>query len=170
MHLNEDSCIFEPVDKDGQPVRPGERAAKMYVTPLFNHAQPLIRYELTDEVTLIGEPCPCGSGLGRIDDIQGRADDVFRYPNGAVVHPLAFRSPLGRERNILEYQVRQTNRGATIAIRVQGQVETEALRRRLELELASLGLRNPAVTIEVVSQFDRQQTGKLKRFFPLPGA
>jgi len=168
LHLNEDSCIFEPLDKDAQPVRPGEHAVKMYVTPLFNHVQPLIRYELTDEVTLIGEPCPCGSVLRRIGDIQGRADDVFMYPNGAAVHPLAFRSPLGRERNILEYQVRQTERGATIAIRAQGQVETEALKRRLELELAKLGLHNPEVTIEVVSQFDRQQTGKLKRFFPWP--
>jgi hypothetical protein len=86
------------------------------------------------------------------------------------VHPLAFRSPLGRERNILEYQVQQTERGATIAIRAQGQVETEALKRRLELELVKLGLHNPEVTIEVVSQLDRQQTGKLKRFFPSPSA
>ena len=142
----------------------------MYVTPLFNHVQPLIRYELTDEVTLIGEPCPCGSVLRRIDDIQGRADDVFTYPNGGAVHPLAFRSPLGRERNILEYQVRQTERGATIAIRTQGQVEIEELKERLELELAKLGLHNPEVTIEVVNQFDRQRTGKLKRFFPSPSA
>jgi phenylacetate-coenzyme A ligase PaaK-like adenylate-forming protein len=119
----------------------------MYVTPLFNHVQPLIRYELTDEVTLIGEPCPCGSVLRRIDDIQGRADDVFIYPNGGAVHPLAFRSPLGRERNILEYQVRQTERGATIAIRTQGQVEIEELKGRLELELAKLGLHNPALCV-----------------------
>jgi phenylacetate-CoA ligase len=170
LHLNEDSCIFEPVDKDGQPVGPGEHAAKMYVTPLFNHVQPLIRYELTDEVTLIDEPCSCGSVLRRIDDIQGRADDVFIYPNGVVVHPIAFRSPLGREHNILEYQVRQTERGATITIRAQGQLNMEALKRRLEQELVRLGLQNPAVTIEVVSQFDRSATGKLKRFFPSTGA
>lgn len=168
LHLNEDSCIFEPVDKDGQPVGEGERAAKMYVTPLVNHVQPLIRYELTDEVTLIDEACPCGSALRRIDDIQGRADDIFTYPNTVVVHPIAFRSPLGRERNILEYQVRQTERGAAISIRPKGRVETEALERQIEFNLAELGLQNPTVTIEVVGQFDRQLTGKLKRFFPLP--
>lgn len=72
MHLGEDTAIFELVDTAGNRVPPGVRAAKMYVTNLYNHVQPLIRYELTDEAILIDEPCPCGSALRRIDDIQGR--------------------------------------------------------------------------------------------------
>ena len=167
MHLNEDLCIFEPVDNEGRPVPAGQRAAKLYVTPLLNHAQPLIRYELTDEVTLIDEPCPCGSKLRRIDDIEGRADDMFVYDGGVIVHPLSFRSLLGRERHVMEYQVRQTERGAAIALRADGEVHTAAIRDAIERELAHLGLRDPAVTVDVVNGFDRQSTGKLKRFFPL---
>ena len=168
MHLNEDLCIFEPVDDSGAPVRAGQRAAKLYVTPLFNHAQPLIRYELTDEVTLVDEACPCGSQMRRIDDIEGRADDVFVYARGVLVHPLTFRSQLGRERRIIEYQVRQTEHGAAIAIRVEDNIDSGSLRTALEEELAALGLKQPEVTISVVDRFDRQQTGKLKRFVPLP--
>lgn len=168
MHLNEDLCVFEPVDELGRPVAAGQRAAKLYVTPLFNHAQPLIRYELTDEVTLIEEPCPCGSQMRRIDDIEGRADDIFVYAGGILVHPLTFRSQLGRERRIIEFQVHQTERGAAIAIRVEENIDTGLLRTALEQELASLGLRQPEVTIGLVDRFDRQQTGKLKRFVPLP--
>lgn len=167
MHLNEDVCIFELVDKLGRPVVAGERAAKMYVTPLFNHAQPLIRYELTDEVTLLDEPCPCGSGMRRIDDIEGRADDVFEYVGGITVHPLTFRSQLGRDPHIFEYQVRQTERGAAIAVRAGERIETDSLRAALERELARLGVQQPEVTISLVDMFDQSQTGKLKRFIPL---
>ena len=167
MHLNEDLVIFEMVDAAGNAVPPGVRAAKMYITNLFNRAEPLIRYELTDETTVIAEPCPCGSAMRRIDDIEGRSDDVFTYTGGVVAHPLIFRSRLGHEREIVEYQVSQTPRGASITIRTQGDVDTTSLANALEAELLRLGLPEPSVTVEIVDGFDRQKTGKLKRFLPL---
>jgi phenylacetate-coenzyme A ligase PaaK-like adenylate-forming protein len=169
MHLNEDLCIFEPVDTEGRPVPPGERAAKLYITQLFNHAQPLIRYELTDEVTLLDDgPCACGSGMRRIDDIGGRSDDLFAYPDGITVHPIMFRSPLGRERHIIEYQVRQTACGADVAMRTDGPVDVEALRASLEDGLSAAGMRDARVNVEILhADFERQATGKFKRFFPL---
>ena len=106
--------------------------------------------------------------MRRIDDIEGRADDIFVYAGGVLVHPLTFRSQLGRERRILEYQVRQTERGAAIAIRVEESIDSSSLRTALEQELAALGLKQPEVTISLVDRFDRQQTGKLRRFVPLP--
>jgi phenylacetate-coenzyme A ligase PaaK-like adenylate-forming protein len=167
MHLNEDLVIFELVDANGDPVPPGVRAAKMYITNLYNRAQPLIRYELTDEATLINEPCPCGSAMRRIADIEGRSDDLFTYDGGLVVHPLIFRSRIGHERNVIEYQVTQTPRGASIAVRTQGEVDTASIAADLESELRRLGLREPGVTVQTVDGFDRQATGKLKRFIPL---
>jgi phenylacetate-coenzyme A ligase PaaK-like adenylate-forming protein len=167
MHVNDDWCIFELVDADGRPVPRGERAAKIYVTNLMNFAQPLIRYELTDEVSFIEEPCSCGITLGRFDDIEGRSDDVFVYPGGVVVHPLTFRSPLRRERDVVEYQVRQTPRGALIHVRTGGAVDTAALAARIETGLAGVGVVDPDVTVVTVDAFERQASGKLKRFFPL---
>ena len=170
MHLNEDYCIFELVDEVGRPVPAGERCAKVYVTNLMNLAQPLIRYELTDELRFLEEPCPCGSVLRRVDDVEGRADDAFVYPGGIVVHPLTFRSPLGRERSVIDYQVRQTPRGAAITVRASGTVELGGLTQRIAASLARAGVPDPTVTIERVETFERQASGKLKRFFPLSPA
>lgn len=57
IHLPDDLCIVEPVDADGRPVGPGELSHRILVTNLYNHTQPLIRYEVTDQITLIDEPC-----------------------------------------------------------------------------------------------------------------
>jgi phenylacetate-CoA ligase len=65
-HLSEDLLIVEPVDEEGRLVPPGIRSAKVYLTNLYNLALPLIRYEITDEVTVLPAPCPCGSGHGRL--------------------------------------------------------------------------------------------------------
>ena len=139
----------------------------MYLTNLFNRVLPLIRYELDDEMTFLDEPCACGSAHRRIDDIQGRLDDLFRYGDGAQVHPHLFRSALGRQRNILEYQVRQTECGADIAVHCVGALDTAVLQREITAGLAASGLERPDVSIRRVNGLERLATGKLKRFVPL---
>jgi phenylacetate-CoA ligase len=168
MHLSDDLNIVELVDAQGKPVPPGVRSAKIYLTNLYNHALPLIRYEITDEMMLIDEPCPCGSAHRRIEDVQGRLDEIFCYSCGIQVHPHLFRSALGEERNVLEYQVRQTPRGAAIAIRCTGEVDVPELRNKIAGGLAALGLEDPELSFTHVDGFQRQGTGKLKRFLPLP--
>jgi phenylacetate-CoA ligase len=66
VHVSEDLVLVETVDEANQPVPPGVPAAKVLVTNLANYAQPLIRYEVTDRVTLSSEPCPCGRPFARI--------------------------------------------------------------------------------------------------------
>lgn len=165
-HLSEDLLIVEPVDEDGRPVGPGERSAKIYLTNLYNQTLPLIRYEITDEVIVLREPCPCGSAHPRIADIQGRLDDIFVY-QGLRVHPHVFRSRLGQEHNIVEYQVHQTASGAAISLRGAGPVDVSALRRDIAADLEHLGIPRPEVSVTVVDSLDRHTTGKLKRFVPL---
>ena len=167
MHLCDDLVIIEPVDEQGRPVAPGVPSAKVYLTNLFNRVLPLIRYELEDEMTFLDEPCPCGSAHRRIDDVQGRLDDLFRYGDDAQVHPHLFRSALGRQRNILEYQVRQTERGAEIAVHCVGALDTAELQREIAAGLTASGLELPDVSIRRVEGLERLGTGKLKRFVPL---
>jgi phenylacetate-CoA ligase len=163
-HIVDDLIFFEPVDGSGGPVPAGVTSEKVYVTNLYNLALPLIRYELTDEVTVLSEPCPCGSFHRRLDDVHGRMDDVFRYGGDIKVHPHVFRSPLGRQRAVAAYQVRQTEHGADIDVQLVGQLRIEQLRHEIEGALRKVGIANPHVTITPVDGLDRRATGKLKRF------
>jgi phenylacetate-CoA ligase len=166
-HISEDQLIVEPVDLAGRPVPPGERAARIYLTNLYNPVLPLIRFEITDEVTVLPGPCLCGSAHRRIADVQGRLDDVFTY-QGLRVHPHLFRTALSREAGIVEYQVRQTPAGAAIAVRCSAPVGLDGLRDRVAVSLAGAGLERPQVTVEIVDRFERPGgPAKLKRFIPL---
>jgi phenylacetate-CoA ligase len=167
-HLPDDLCIFEPVDSEGRPVPYGERSQRVLVTNLYNPVQPLIRYEVTDEVTVIDGRCPCGSAFCRIADPQGRLDDTFVYPDGVSVHPHVFRSTLGRHSPIIEYQVQQTERGANILVVVDAHLDTPPVAGQIAHALADVGLANPQVTLSEVPVLDRHGSDKLKRFIPLP--
>lgn len=86
--FNTDMCIVEFVDADYRPVPSGVPSAKALVTNLFNLAQPLIRYELTD--VFIRQPDVAGHGYLRAR-VQGRSDDVLRY-DSVHVYPIVIRS------------------------------------------------------------------------------
>jgi phenylacetate-CoA ligase len=167
MHLTEDLLIVEPVDADGNAVPAGVRSHKVYVTNLFNPLMPLVRYKISDEVTLLDEPCACGSVHRRIADIEGRNDDTFVYGDGVSVHPHLFRSILGREPVISEYQVQQTRTGAAIVVCADAAVDMESLARKLEEALVGSGCPEPPVTVTVVESIPTLATGKLKRFLTL---
>jgi phenylacetate-coenzyme A ligase PaaK-like adenylate-forming protein len=109
-HLPDDLCLFEPVDAAGRPVPDGVRSQRVYVTNLYNLALPLIRYEVTDEITVLSRTCPCGSAFRRIADPQGRLDDTFTYTGGISIHPHLFRSALGQHQQVIEYQVADDHR------------------------------------------------------------
>jgi phenylacetate-CoA ligase len=167
MHLPDDLCYVEPVDEAGRPVPPGTPAAKLLVTNLFNLTEPLIRYEVTDQVMVVPEPCPCGVESRRIDQVHGRADDLFTYAGGVRVHPLTIRAPLGRHRHVVEYQVIQTERGIRVRFCANGPVDPAALSATIATGLRDCGLSDPEVTLEQVPELSRQVSGKMKRFVPL---
>jgi phenylacetate-coenzyme A ligase PaaK-like adenylate-forming protein len=78
MHLTDDLLIIEPVDENGNPVPAGVQSNKIYLTSLFNPLMPLIRYEITDEITLNDEPCACGSHHRRYPPLgDGQAEAVY---------------------------------------------------------------------------------------------
>jgi phenylacetate-coenzyme A ligase PaaK-like adenylate-forming protein len=167
LHLSDDNIILEPVDRDSRPARTGERSAKVLVTSLLTPAPlPLIRYEITDEVTVLDEPCPCGSAHRRVADIQGRLDDGFQY-GPLHVHAHVFRSRLGKERYIVEYQVRQSADGAQVDVCCNGNVDLAALRDNLVHDLRKVGLPAARIAIASVERMVRPASGKLKRFVPL---
>jgi phenylacetate-coenzyme A ligase PaaK-like adenylate-forming protein len=125
---------------------------------------PLIRYELSDEVTLLDHGCTCGSPHRLVADVQGRRDEAFAYA-GVTVHPHVFRAALSRQPDLVEYRVTQTPNGAEVEFR--GRIDRTALRSELTASLLALGVPNPAIELTSVNGFDRQKTGKVRRFIPL---
>jgi phenylacetate-coenzyme A ligase PaaK-like adenylate-forming protein len=170
MHLPDDLVIIEPVDRDGRPVAPGEPAAKLYLTNLYNRTQPLIRFEVSDGLTVLDEPCPCGSAHRRITDLTGRADIVFDYDYGVKVHPMVLRLALHDERHLTEYQVRQTARGVSVKVVMDRPEDLDQIRDLLVQTLRTAGLRDPEVTVEAVARLERLAAGKLRQFIPRLGA
>ncbi|MBV8194172.1 MAG: phenylacetate--CoA ligase family protein [Candidatus Dormibacteraeota bacterium] len=166
-HLSDDLFIFEFVESAGNPTSPGDTSAKVLLTNLYNYAQPLIRYEITDQVMVERDGCSCGSAHRRIADISGRQEDAFVYGD-VTVHPLVFAAPLELDRGVMEYQVQQTDRGAAVAVRCDGAPDLERLRNQLVQGLQRVGLRSVDVSIERVDHILRQASGKLKRLIPLP--
>lgn len=80
LHVNAESVLVEIVDGEGRPCRVGQ-PGRIIITPFYNSAQPLIRYEQGD----IGEwlaPCPCGRHLPRIGGLIGRTTGFFFHPDG----------------------------------------------------------------------------------------
>ena len=163
-----DLHVLEPVDRDRRPVAAGVLSDTVLLTNLVNPTLPLIRYEITDRVRVIDEPCPCGCTFTRIDDIEGRLDHVFTYADGTVVHPHVFRSPLSQVPEVVEYQVRQTATGADVDIRLAGPGRPRrAGRVALSTHLHEAGLADPEVSLQVVTHGDRTPAGKPRRFVPL---
>lgn len=176
LHLGDDTTVIELVDADNQPVPPGTRSAKLLITNLSNRLQPLIRYEISDEVTEAiidadsDDPTlhPPGPWSGRwIHPPQGRNDDWFTYDD-IVVHPHVFRNQLAAVPAISEYQVTQTVNGAHIAAVVTDLIDSAAISDAVKAELRRVGLTGPAIDVETVDAIERHpETGKLRRFIRL---
>jgi phenylacetate-coenzyme A ligase PaaK-like adenylate-forming protein len=77
LHVNADSLILESVDSKNRPVSPGQLGDKVLVTSLSNRVLPLIRYEMSDQVENMTEPCSCGSVLPRIRTVAGREEHIL---------------------------------------------------------------------------------------------
>jgi len=168
LHISDDLVITEFVDHDRRPARDPDAIDHVLVTSLFGRTLPLIRYELSD-VPIPGDRlCSCGAALPLIKTVKGRSDDTFVYGGDIQIHPLVFRTPLGQNRHIEQYQVHQTQTGAWIGVIATGPVDVPALNQELVEALSKAGLTHAEIEIKVVDTLERhKETGKLRRFIPL---
>src|ERR671914_1029013 len=165
MHLFEDLVITEVVDENNKPVPPGVYGERVLVTVLFSRTMPLIRYEMSDSVRPASTShCPCGRPFALIDGIQGREEDVLRFPataGGQVsVQPIVFHRvmdavPAGG------WQVAQGSEGLTVllsGVREDFADTTliDSIRRELEVQQVIV----PPVKVRHVPTIPRTTVGK----------
>jgi phenylacetate-CoA ligase len=84
-HVTAEAIIVEVLDDRGTPCRPGE-IGRVVVTPLFNFATPLLRYDIGD-FAQAGASCACGRGLPWVQRIMGRRRNVLVTPDGRRYWP-----------------------------------------------------------------------------------
>ncbi len=85
-HVMAELVLVEVLDEAGGPCRPGS-LGRVIVTPFYNHAMPLVRYDIEDLAVPATQPCGCGRGLPTLDAVVGRARDIFRFADGTRVWP-----------------------------------------------------------------------------------
>jgi phenylacetate-coenzyme A ligase PaaK-like adenylate-forming protein len=170
LHLFEDQVLVEVVDDEYRPVPDGEPGSRLLITNLYNRTQPLIRYELTDLVTVSPDPCPCGRPFRLLKSVEGRSDDVLELPasdGGTIkVHPLTLRSPLAGVGALSEYRIVygagelrvEAVLGDADGRQACGEIETG-----LGAALAERGVRVPPILVESVAEIPRHpHSGKHK--------
>ncbi|RHW34662.1 adenylate cyclase [Lysinibacillus yapensis] len=135
IHLNEDLVYIEKEYLN-------DEKTKFYpiITDFRRRTQPIVRYRMNDILTLKSEPCPCGSPMLAIEQIEGRMDDFFIFYNKEqddleyIFPDFIRRACITASDNIKEYKVIQH----TIdRIEVQILVVDEERRRETEQKIAS---------------------------------
>jgi len=166
IHVFEDLLIAEVVDENNRPVPPGRTGQKLLLTNLYNFTQPIIRYEVSDMLTLSPEPCPCGRPFPLVASIGGRSEDVFHLKGSddrdVAVPPIAFETALEAVERVARYQVVHRTDGIHVRVVPKPDADRDALSRevsdRVVSRLTSLGVAPPPVHVDCVADIERPKT------------
>ena len=136
MHINEDFFIPEIIDpKTGEVLPPGEKG-ELVITCIYKEALPLIRYRTKDITKLIYEPCKCGRTTVRMENLDGRTDDMLKI-RGVNVFPSQIEEVLlGIDQIGPHYEIIVTRKDHTdrLEIRVELADPVDEFRKLQELE------------------------------------
>jgi phenylacetate-CoA ligase len=170
LHANVDWVILEPVDECGRSMPAGERSYSTLLTNLANYVQPLIRYDLGDQLTLHPEPCDCGCTLPVIE-VLGRRDDALvmagRDGRPITLLPLALTTVLEDEAGVFDFHLRQRDEH-TLVLRLGSRgVEGENALARCRIELEKFALAQELQPVRVIGELGytmpRGRSGKAQR-------
>ncbi|MBN1185609.1 MAG: phenylacetate--CoA ligase family protein [Bacteroidales bacterium] len=104
LHITEERVIVEQDENNN-----------MIFTDLDNFAMPYIRYKNEDQAVIIDKPCLCGRQHRLIERVLGRSCDYILGSNGKNLHwaffwHLMFDTEIAHNRNIIKFQVKQTDK------------------------------------------------------------
>jgi len=175
FHVFDDWHCLEILDKNHKPAKPGE-FGNLILTNLYNYTQPLIRYQMNDELALDEQSCDCGWPFPTLKAIAGREEDFlwFQSADGKMefIHPIVFVEFMVP--GLVGMQVIQTERNNLVikAIISGDNNDTVArIRDRMSAILQRKELQNTVhFDIELVSAISNDsKTGKYKLIIPLKG-
>lgn len=87
FHQFYEAALMEVLDISGDHSLK-EGRGRLVLTPFYNYAMPLIRYENEDQIEITQVPCSCGRTLPSIERVLGRERNVFTYIDGSRSWPV----------------------------------------------------------------------------------
>jgi phenylacetate-CoA ligase len=105
-HVNSEMHYFEILDQNGR-ANPLNTQGRPIITPFFNTAQPLIRYDQGDQVSMATHQ-NCQISLPIIQNIAGRSDPIFKFPSNDFALSYPNISLIQKHLNADAYQIAQT--------------------------------------------------------------
>jgi phenylacetate-CoA ligase len=114
LHLNVGSLYAEhlPVPPEDSPAFGLPRT--LVLTDLFNYAQPFIRYNVEDVISIAREPCACGRTSPVVASVHGRVFDQVTSPTGEWIDPICFGNLLRNVGKIRRFQFVQCSRDSYV--------------------------------------------------------
>lgn len=172
LHLNEDILVIQKdyLNRESGRFMP-------IITDFNRRTQPIIRYRLDDILSEQKTPCPCGSILTAITQIEGRCDDIFYFPNHdqsqliPIFPDLIRRTIILTSEAIQEYAVVQTPETIQIYLKVpenQWIAVTTKLEHTLTKLLTKSGCQVPPLQFSLYQAritYD-QKLRRIRRDFP----
>lgn len=136
LHINEDFFIPEIIDPNTEEVlEPGEKG-ELVITCIYKEGIPLIRYRTKDVTRLIYEPCKCGRTTCRMENLDGRTDDMLKI-RGVNVFPSQIEEVILSVDEIgphYEIIVTRKDHADKLEIRVELLKETDSYRELEDIE------------------------------------
>lgn len=170
MHINEDYFIPEIIDPRTGEVLPAGEKGELVITCIYKEGLPLIRYRTKDVTRLIYEPCKCGRTTCRMENLDGRTDDMLKI-RGVNVFPSQIEEViLGIEEIGPHYEIILTRENHTDRMEIRVELlkatdvfrELEAIERKIKNKLRIvLGL-DAKISLESPNTLQRFE-GKAKR-------
>lgn len=163
LHITEEHCIIEILDKNGNPVF--DEPGRVVLTDLDNNAFPFIRYENGDSAIISSRWCSCGRHSALIKELSGRTKDTIILKDGSEVHGVLFTDmfhELGYDNfeYFTRFQIYQQKRGD-----FECRLETtgkEIPSQKLDKIMAALHKFGNHVTIKLLPKLENDVSGKFR--------
>lgn len=162
FHQAMESCIVEVVDDAGQ-LLPDGTPGRIVTTHFANKCHPFLRYITGDSGAIDRTDCPCGRGLLRIVNLQGRERDVVLTPDGRKIHGAFFNHfhPFYEATWLKRYQIHQTAVDALEVWMITDREPTAGEAEHIRQEMRR-GLGDMQINLKTVDELELTRTGKFR--------
>jgi phenylacetate-CoA ligase len=161
LRLCEDLTYFEFLDKEGNPVAPGE-PGRVVVTDLAAKLMPMIRYDQGDHAAYAHRDGSDGVPQKRLTRIIGRDDDYALLPDGSRYTFHRFYEVLGKYEDIAQYRIEQRTRSHFRVMVVADPSYLQSVREELVLALEKKFPPGIRLEIDRVDRIEPDASGKIR--------